>query len=79
MKHKHWIFIACDEIAGKKFVAGAEVTVNDAQNEEEALLEVKKIIKRKIYTLTKVFECTQCFYEDRKVKAIEKMAIAHDR
>lgn len=73
MKHKHWIFVAYDEVKNDNFIMPVEATVNDAQNEEEALNEVKKIVVRKFYTLRKVYECTQCFYQDETKRILAKM------
>lgn len=81
MKHKHLIFLAFDEWATPGEISepknATEVTVNDAQTEEQALTEVKKILKRNIYLLRKVWECTSCFYQDRQVRAMEKIAKEH--
>lgn len=74
MKHKHWIFYAYDELTSDQgYVHAVETTVNDAQNETEALEEVKKIIARKFYTLRKVFECTDCFYKDEQQRTLRKL------
>lgn len=74
MKHKHWIFYAYDEKNGEKLENAVEATVNDASDESEALIEVKKIVVRNNYILVKVYECTQCFYQDRNSKALAEMS-----
>lgn len=73
MKHKHWIFYAYDAKLNESYVEPVEVTVNDAETEIEALEEAKKILKRLNYTLRKVYECTQCFYQDRQALALNKL------
>lgn len=60
-KHKHWTFIVYDEIdENGNYKHPIEVTVNDEEFESNALNEVRRMIKRKHYTLRKVWECVTC-------------------
>lgn len=74
-KHKHWTFLAYDEMSDDgNYVEPAEVTINDEQFESNALIEVKRIIKRKHYVLRKVWECVTCPATMRQVENTRQMA-----
>lgn len=61
IKHIHWVIQAYDKESEKhELINFSEVTILVAKNEEEAIERAKELIKRPLYRLSKVCECTQC-------------------
>ena len=70
--HKHWKFVACDEIVEGSYKFGALAEVVDYETEETALQAIKKLLKRKIYILQQVWECKTCTNSEEMSKILKE-------
>ena len=68
-KHLHWEFV-CGELGPVEgsFKNASFVVVTDCSTEEQALVEVKKILTRSVYHLKQVFECQTCLFQEEMLK-----------
>ena len=73
--HKHWMVIACDKMTDVgSYEFPVEISVQDAENEEQAILKAKEVVVRKIYHLRSVRECSTCADLDRHANAVSEVA-----
>lgn len=80
MKHKHWAFIAFEELVdnGVNFKFPVDIEVTDFLTEQAALKEVQKIVKRQFYKLRRVWECTRCLLDDEQLRLVKEHMKRHD-
>lgn len=74
MKHYHCTVVACDEILEKKhFIRGTSVQLIGYLDEDDAINRAKKLINRKEYQVTSIWECRTCGYAEENIKALQSV------
>ena len=74
-KQVHWHFeIFAYEKKGEnnQLLGSTEITISEAQTEEEAMAIAKDKIKRPHYFLRKAWQCKQCYVQDEMLNHFRK-------
>lgn len=74
MRHYHYTILAYDELRENGQVTnGVAVTINHALDEENAIEQAKKLVKRPCYRLDRLSECNTCATDEEQKEIKREM------